>query len=709
MEMDESILPGGRPVTRLLVANRGEIAVRVFETAREMGIACIAVFSDPDRDSRHVRSADVAVHLPGSSSTETYLNIPAVLAAAQRTGADSVHPGYGFLAENPEFAEAVLAAGLTWVGPPPAAIRAMALKVEAKNAAAAAGVPLVPGAELAGELTAEEMMARADRVGYPVMIKASAGGGGKGMRVVEQESELVAAVAGARRESQSAFGDPTVFLERYLPRARHVEVQVFGDGHGNHLHLFDRECSIQRRHQKIIEEAPSPGTTDATRERMYGAALSLARRIGYVGAGTVEFLVSGDGDAQDFFFLEMNTRLQVEHRVTEEITGTDLVQWQILVAQGKEFNVDQDDLEVGGHAIEVRLYAEDPARGFLPSVGRIDVFDTSAGFGPVVDASYSSGDTVSRFYDPLLAKIVTSGPDREAATRSMLQALSETNVTGITTNKDMLLAILGSFPFYAGDTTTAFLDEHPGVLAGPTLPEGQRPPLPLVLAAAFHHLDASDQAKHWLSDVFAGNLAPDPVPARFRNVPGTPGVLGLEWGPEGSTRRVWVLYEGLRDNRWRVWLNDAEEPYSGQREPVGEVRITRPEAVDDALPDEFLLVEVDGLVTRISTDYAAGSIRVSGVDGTQRFQVVGPTSEAESAGAEGGPVAPVPGTVAAVEVQPGERVSVGQTLVVLEAMKMEHRVTADADGVIDQVLVQPGHSVEAHQVLVTFVQGDGDD
>lgn len=705
----EDVMPTETTIRRLLVANRGEIAARVFETARDLGITCIAVFSDPDRDSRHVRSADLAVHLPGSASVDTYLNIPAILAAAKRTEADAIHPGYGFLAENPEFAEAVINAGLTWVGPPPEAIRAMALKVEAKNAAAAAGVPLVPGAELASDLSEADIAQRAGQVGYPVMIKASAGGGGKGMRIVNDESQLIEEVEGARRESQSAFGDPTVFLERYLPRSRHVEVQVFGDTHGNYLHLFDRECSIQRRHQKIIEEAPSPGTTDATRERMYAAALSLAARIGYVGAGTVEFLVSGDGDAQEFFFLEMNTRLQVEHRVTEEITGTDLVQWQILVAQGKEFTVEQDDLEVQGHAIEVRLYAEDPSQGFLPSVGRISVFHSPESMGAIVDASYSSGDEVPRFYDPLLAKIVTGGPDRQTATQEMLRALAETTVTGIVTNRDMLMAILGSFPFFAGDTTTAFLDEHPSLLAGSLVPEGQNPPVASVIAAAFHHLDTIEQPDNWFTGLFAGNLTSDPVPPRFRNVSGTPGFLGLQFGGGGETRRLWVLFEAARDHHWRIWLNPAEEPYGDEREYIGEVRVVRPEPDSDSLPDEYLLIEIDGLVTKVSTDEDAGGIRVGGVDGRFQFMPVTVGEQVDSAGGDQGPVSPLPGTVAAVEVSSGQKVVEGETLVVLEAMKMEHKIAADSDGVIDDVLVKPGQSVEAHQVLVTFASGDSDE
>jgi acetyl/propionyl-CoA carboxylase alpha subunit len=711
MELNDNVPGLGEQISRLLVANRGEIAVRVFETAREMGITCVAVFSDPDRDSRHVRAADYAVHLPGSTSAETYLNIEAVLAAARRTDVDAIHPGYGFLAENPEFAAAVIAAGFTWIGPPPEVIAAMALKVQAKNAAAAAGVPLVPGAELPARATDVELLERASQVGYPVMIKASAGGGGKGMRVVESPDTLVAGVRAAERESQAAFGDATVFLERYLPRSRHVEVQVFGDGHGNFLHLFDRECSIQRRHQKIIEEAPSPGTTDSTRQRMYAAALSLCERIGYIGAGTVEFLVSGDGDAQEFFFLEMNTRLQVEHRVTEEITGTDLVQWQILVAQGKEFNVDQDDLEVSGHAIEVRLYAEDPANGFLPSVGTIKVFEPPADFGPVVDAGYSSGDTVSQYYDPLLAKITVQASDRETATRELIEALTDTTVVGVTTNRDMLLAILSSFPFFAADTTTAFLDEHPALLT-PHARGGAIPPPEVLVAAAFRYLDGLEFVGDWSRDPFQGNLATDPVPPRWRNVAGTPGFLGLTWGPTEDPQHVWVRFDSRRGSLWSVSLGSGPGPFDGDAREVGPVRVTSPVSDDGGamgMPASHLLIEIEGVATRLdATIDAARDIHVRGPDHRYVFRVARSDGAADQESGDLGPVSPVPGTVAAVEVSPGEIVSEGQTLVILEAMKMEHRITAESAGTVDQVLVAPGQSVDAHQVLVTFAVGAGE-
>ncbi|MFM9136037.1 MAG: acetyl/propionyl/methylcrotonyl-CoA carboxylase subunit alpha, partial [bacterium] len=447
---------------RILVANRGEIARRVFRTARAMGLQTVAVYSEPDAGAPFVSEADVAVALQGSTSAETYLDIAQVLAAARRTGADAVHPGYGFLSENPEFAEAVRDAGLTWIGPTPESIRAMALKVEAKRLAADAGVPLVPGSELADAVLGEEAAALAEDVGYPLLVKASAGGGGKGMRVVDEAGDLAEALASARREAQASFGDPTVFLERYLAAARHVEVQVFGDAHGNVVHLGERECSIQRRHQKIVEEAPSPGLEAEACERMYAAAVALARAIGYRGAGTVEFLVLGSGADQEFFFLEMNTRLQVEHPVTEMVTGLDLVEWQIRVARGEALPLRQDEIHRVGHAIEVRLYAEDPSRGYLPNTGVLRGFAIDPSLR--VDSGVEAGSQVTSFYDPMLAKVIAHAADRTTATAQLARGLRASRIHGLVTNRDSLVAILESPRFQAGETTTAFLDQEPGVL-----------------------------------------------------------------------------------------------------------------------------------------------------------------------------------------------------------------------------------------------------
>ncbi|MDP4013360.1 MAG: biotin carboxylase N-terminal domain-containing protein [Candidatus Nanopelagicales bacterium] len=699
-------------ITRLLVANRGEIAVRVFETARDMGMTRIAVFSDVDRDARHVKAADYAVRLPGVSSADTYLNAEAIIEAALRTRADAIHPGYGFLAENPDFAQAVLDAGLKWVGPPPEAIRAMALKVEAKRTAAEVGLPLIPGAEIPDSVGDSELADLADGVGYPLLVKASAGGGGKGMRLVSDPSDLNEAVAAARREASAAFGNATVFLERNLPRARHVEVQIFGDTHGNYLHLFERECSIQRRHQKIIEEAPSPGATMATRSRMYAAALALARRIGYVGAGTVEFMVCGDGDAQEFFFLEMNTRLQVEHRVTEQITGTDLVQWQLLVAQGTKFNIEQDDLAVDGHAIEVRLYAEDPARDFLPGAGRLTTFEIPLSLASEVDSGYSAGDTVPSQYDPLIAKIITHDGSRESAARDMIEVLDETSISGIPTNREMLLAVLRSFPFYAGDTTTAFLTEHPDVTQ-PQHADVLLEPVAYPLAAVFRYLSMLDVPGDWAQDPFASSFSTDPVPPRWRNVLGTPGFVRLASGGDGAGEMVWVLLERTADDNWQVALGSGDGPYGTTPRDLGTVRVTNP-ACDEsgmplAVPGSHFLIEAEGLITRLSAEVgAAGELLVRGPDGNAVYRVVGPDASEGQQGPPAGPIAPVPGTVALVAVSPGQAVSAGETLVVLEAMKMEHRIRAESDATVVDVHVKPGQSVEAHAMLVTLSASAGE-
>ena len=419
-----------RPIRRILVANRGEIARRVIRTAHRMGLQAVAIHSDPDAGAPFVRDADLAVAIGGRTSAESYLVAEKVLDAARRAGADAIHPGYGFLSENPVFARAVADAGLAWIGPTPESMNAMALKVEAKRLVAAAGVPLVPGAELAADASDADITSAGAAVGLPLLVKASAGGGGKGMRLVREPDELLEAVSAARNEAASAFGDPTVFLERYLERGRHVEVQVFGDTHGSVVHLFERECSIQRRHQKVVEESPSPGATPATLERMYAAAVAAARAIDYVGAGTVEFMVAGEGETQEFFFLEMNTRLQVEHPVTEEVTGLDLVEWQVRVAAGEPLPLAQAQITRSGHAIEVRLYAEDPARGYLPGMGRIVCFEADPAPGIRVESGVQTGSEVSAFYDPMLAKVIAHGPTREVAAATLATSLEGLRVAG---------------------------------------------------------------------------------------------------------------------------------------------------------------------------------------------------------------------------------------------------------------------------------------
>lgn len=441
-------------LTRCLIANRGEIAVRVIRACRELGIGTVAVYSAADAGALHVAMADAAVALGGSSPADSYLAQERIIAAARDHGCDCVHPGYGFLSENADFAQRVLDAGLVWIGPPPDAIRRMGSKTGARALMAAAGVPLAPGFD---SDTADDAayVAAAERIGYPVMVKAAGGGGGKGIRIVRSADDLLAALAAARREAAKAFSDPRVFLEKYIERARHIEVQVFGDAHGSTVHLFERECSAQRRHQKVIEESPSPLLSTAQRDTIGAAAVEAARAVGYVNAGTVEFIATDDGA---FYFLEMNTRLQVEHPVTELVTGIDLVQLQFRVAAGEALPFSQVDLMIRGHAIECRLYAEDPAAGFLPATGRVLRFTPPAGPGIRVDSAVQSGDEITIHYDPMIAKIITNGTTREAARLRMLSALRETVVLGVTTNLAFLAALLEHPAFTAGQVHTGFIE-----------------------------------------------------------------------------------------------------------------------------------------------------------------------------------------------------------------------------------------------------------
>jgi acetyl/propionyl-CoA carboxylase alpha subunit len=616
---------------RILVANRGEIACRVFRTATRLGHSTAAVFTQADRGALHTRSADVAVAI-GS-----YLDAEEILAAARRVGAGAVHPGYGFLSENPDFARAVLDAGLVWIGPTPDSIRAMALKVQAKELADRAGVPLLLGGT--------------DR--FPVVVKASAGGGGKGMRRVDDPADLEEAVAAAKREAAGAFGDDTVFIERYLQAARHVEVQVFGDTHGNVVHLFERECSIQRRHQKVVEESPSPGVTGELRDHMTAAAVSLAREIGYVGAGTVEFMVSGD----EFFFLEMNTRLQVEHPVTESVTGLDLVEWQIRVAQGEPLPLDQESVAACGHAIEARLYAEDPAHGYLPNTGTLRTFDLAPAEGIRVDAGFVAGDVVTAAYDPMLAKVIATGATRDEAAQRLAGYLRAAAVEGVVTNKDSLAAVLGEPDFLAGATTTDYLDTHPQVLD-----------------------PAVDRTRHALAVLAAHDPGSGVAPAGWRNVRAVPEWLQVRVGGADVTLR-WT-----RDRGGVLAVETVEgDPLLGEGTEVGWVRLTASS------------VDIEGVLTSFTV--AGGTVSVGGH--TLAYEVLPRFDSGAHAEQAAGPSTPVPGTVTDVRVSTGDEVAAGQILVVLEAMKMEHTITADVDGVVTEVHVRVGQAVDAHQVVVT--------
>ncbi len=678
-------------ITRLLVANRGEIARRVLRTAHDLGIETVAVFSEPDRDLPFVDEATYAVALGGTTSAESYLDVAKVLDAAHRTGADAVHPGYGFLSENPAFAEAVKAAGLVWVGPTASSMRAMALKVEAKRIAADAGVPLVPGAELGADATEDELLAAGDGVGYPLMVKASAGGGGKGMRVVRSTADLVEAVAGARREAASSFGDPTVFLERYLERSRHVEVQVFGDSHGSVVHLFERECSIQRRHQKVVEESPSPGAAPATLERMYAASVSLARAIGYVGAGTVEFLVAGDGSAQEFFFLEMNTRLQVEHPVTEMVTGLDLVEWQLRVAQGEPLPLSQADISRDGHAIEVRLYAEDPANGYLPSTGRLDAWDLddSEGDWLRVDSGFDQGCVVSSHYDPMVAKVVARCGSRSETALSLAAYLRGLPVVGVVTNAASLAATLEHPAFLDGDTPTSFLDEHPEVLV-PAVPDD---------VARLHLGVATAMA---LGRPGFRNVLGVPQTVRLRHrTSGAEAVAvgGSDWSRDGCD--VWVLIDAVDTDVHAAQALVARDDLVR----VGPVRL---DPLDHEGGDGFAAfrAEVDGVrrtvFVRHATDDGVERVSVDADGWLTTVEVLPLESSTHHHASDAGPSTPVHGTVTHVAVAVGDAVEAGAALVVLEAMKMEHTIRADEAGVVEAVHVTVGQSVDAHTVVATL-------
>ena len=665
---------------RILVANRGEIARRVFRTAHDLGIECVAVYSDPDADAPYVREAEFALHLPGTVSRDTYLDTDAILRAAKLSGADAIHPGYGFLSENPDFAEAVRNAGLIWIGPTPESIRAMALKIEAKELAQSAGVPLAPGATLPDAMSDEELISTCNGIGYPLLIKASAGGGGKGMRIVDSADDVVEAVAGARREAASAFGDATVFAELYLVGARHVEVQVFGDTHGNVVHLFERECSIQRRHQKVVEEAPSPGITEDTRNLLHTSAVELTRHINYVGAGTVEFMVFGQGADQRIAFLEMNTRLQVEHPVTEAITGVDLVAWQIAVASGEPLPVEQSAITACGHAIEVRLYAEDAANGDMPATGTIELIDTDPSVinvpGLRIDSGVESGSVISPYYDPMLAKIICAGDTREEAAARLAMSLRRMRIHGPVTNRDLLVAILESDPYLHANTTTAFLEEF----------------------AELRQVSADDDVaqRHAIAAALAPALTDGTIPgipSGWRNVPAVPEMRAFT--RRGSDVVTTVRYAMQRDGV-RVWLAD-EATLTAPTTDVDDVQVTLRSTNGNC-------TEVDlvrgGLRTHLRVTRYGDDVFVD--DGRAATAWIAEPRFVDLAAVAAGsnPQAPVPGTVTTVLVAPGDVVTAGQTLVILEAMKMEHRITAAHDGVVEHVLVTPGQSVDAHQVLV---------
>jgi propionyl-CoA carboxylase alpha chain len=656
-----------RRITRLLVANRGEIALRVMRTAREMGIATVAVFSDPDAEAPHVRAADEAVRLPGAAPADTYLRGDLLTRAARLTGADAVHPGYGFLSESAGFARDCEAAGLVFVGPPPSAIEAMGSKLAARALMAGAGVPVLDSEPVDGEAP-ETLAALARRVGYPVLVKAAFGGGGRGMRVVREPAGLAAAVAGARREAASAFGDGTVFLERWVEAPRHVEVQILADSVGNVVHLFERECSIQRRHQKIIEESPSVAVDEALRGRIGAVAVTAARAIGYVGAGTVEFLLSASGDLH---FLEVNTRLQVEHPVTEMVTGLDLVRLQLLVAQGAPLPEEALAARLSGHAIEARLYAEDVLAGFLPASGVLHRCRIPEPPGGRVDSGVEDGSVVGVHYDPLLAKVVAWAPTRSEAAQRLAAALAAAEIHGVTTNRDLLVRILREPEFLAGRTDTAYLERHdPALLGAPPTD-----PVTLRLHAAAAAL-AGQAARRAAAPVLRS------LPSGWRNNPSALQEAAYEVGET----RLSVGY-GIGDRGALVLAIDGE-PVAGAR-----AHAVTPERVD---------LEADGVRRRIRVHAVAGVAYVDSSLGSSVLREVERLPEPGTAGEAGSLLAPMPGSVVRVLVGPGDEVRAGQPLLVLEAMKMEQTVAAPADGMVAELRAKAGEQVVSGQVLAVL-------
>ena len=650
-------------ITKLLVANRGEIARRIMRTCRTMGIETVAVYSEPDAEAAFVREADVAVPLGGASPSDSYLRGDAVVAAAVRSGADAVHPGYGFLSENAAFAQQVIDAALIWVGPPPPAIEAMGSKLAAREVMTAAGVRVVPGADLTG-VSDDGLVAVASDLGLPVLVKASFGGGGRGMRLVRDSAELVTAVAAARREAASAFGVDTVYLERYVDAPRHIEIQVMGDTRGNVVHLFERECSIQRRHQKIIEEAPSPFVTPELRTAMGDAAIAAARAVGYIGAGTVEFIVAPTGE---FYFLEMNTRLQVEHPVTEMITGLDLVRLQLLIAQGHPLPDDVLHPTMHGHAIEARLYAEDADHDYLPSPGHLHRLRMPSVEGLRVDSGFDGDGVVSSHYDPMLAKVIAFAPTRVEAAQKLAWALRRTQAHGVVTNRELLVGILEHREFREGAIDTHFLERHP----------------PGALRAG--HLDAATVRVAAL----VAALAASAEARRTARV--------LSTAPSGWRNNPSQLHERNFDSR----NGELRVGYALGRRPRFEVNddpLVGVEVV--SIAGEQVVLVVDGVRRAFAVQQVGAEIYVDTAQGgvTLRQQPQFPQS-LEKRGS-GSLVAPMPGTVVSVEVSVGDQVVTGQLLAVLEAMKMEHQITAPVAGRVSAVLVAVRQAVDAGAVMV---------
>lgn len=657
---------------KILIANRGEIACRVAATARRMGIRSVAVYSEADANARHVAFCDEAIAIGPAAASESYLNIERVIAAAMQSGAQAIHPGYGFLSENEAFAAACEAAGIVFIGPPASAIRAMGSKSAAKALMETAGVPLVPGYHGDKQDTGF-LQTQADQIGYPVLLKASAGGGGKGMRVVNRAEEFAEALASCQREAKNSFGDARVLVEKYLTRPRHIEIQIFADTQGNCVSLFERDCSVQRRHQKVLEEAPAPGMQEERRQAMSSAAIAAAQAVGYVGAGTVEFIANQDGS---FYFMEMNTRLQVEHPVTEMITETDLVEWQLRVAAGERLPKLQHELTITGHAIEARIYAENPEKGFLPSTGRLDYLHTPAAVefmqGDVrIDAGVREGDLISPFYDPMIAKLIVHGKDRAQALARMAQALAATQIVGPATNVAFLGRLINSTPFAEADLDTGLIERHHDRL----FPAVQPAPL-AALALAAVSLTAPGSASN-----------DDPWSQRSG------------WRMNGTYQRPLVFSTDageqlvqLSYRRDGVWLL------------AGEAQVA---LRDVSVHNDVVRVRMDGLQLQGSV------IRIEDVfhvfcDG-DHWQIIwrDPIAHAGEGEVDAGRLtAPMPGKIIALLVAPGERVVRGAPLLIMEAMKMEHTINAPADGSVSELLYAVGDQVDEGAQLLSLSVGE---
>ncbi len=684
-----------RDFHKVLVANRGEIARRIFRTLREMGLSTVAVYSDADRDAPHVAEADEAVHIGPAPSNASYLDQDAVIAAAKETGAQAIHPGYGFLAENAAFAERCGDEGLIFIGPSPQAIRRMGDKAAAKKLAVEVGVPVLDGFTV-DDLDAETNHHQAEKLGFPLLVKAAAGGGGKGMRIVAEPGELEEALNTARREAKATFGDGSLLIERLVVAPRHVEIQILGDAHGNLVHLFERDCSIQRRHQKVFEESPSPAVAPELRQRMGDAAIALARAVNYQGAGTVEFLLDAGGA---FYFLEMNTRLQVEHPVTEAVTGLDLVRLQVDIAQGLPLPFEQDNLELTGHAIEARLYAEDPLNDFLPATGTVSLWTVPELPGLRVDSGVEQGSVIGIHYDPMLAKVITHGSTRVEALRRLHRGLSELAVGGLTTNREFLLATLEHEAFRTGEVDTGFIDRD----LPPTARTQASDPSVLELhaiAATLHLFQVRRET-------------PGPVPASLLS-----GWRNNRWRPqeqvfESDANRLTVHYVAVcyvtqpGDHfTIDVATADAAAEQAGDPDEPRSYQVRLVEARDG-----LVVAEVDGVRRRFRIGHtnSTGSTRSLSVHGLGRLselQLVPRFPQRQASEVAGGCAAPMTGKVVEVRVTAGDSVTAGSTLVVLEAMKMEHQLQAQADGIVESVHVEAGQMVDPDKVLVVVKPHD---